>query len=87
MKGLPRELIHCNDTEQTITVIPNGAIISFKSGEKPDNLFGEDVWAAVMEDSPVGMTVMVLHAVCATLTATHTGLSDQAGTIQSAPTL
>lgn len=43
-RGLPQGLIRCNDTGQTITVIPNGAVISFKSGEKPDNQFGEDVW-------------------------------------------
>jgi hypothetical protein len=34
-RGLPKDLIRCNDTDQTITVIPVGAIISFKSGEKP----------------------------------------------------
>jgi hypothetical protein len=27
------------------------AIISFKSGEKPDNLYGEDVWAVVVDEA------------------------------------
>ena len=39
-RGLPQELIRCNDTEQTITIVPHGAVISFKSGEKPDNCSG-----------------------------------------------
>lgn len=29
---------------------PNGSIIHFKSAEKPDNLFGEDVYAAVFDE-------------------------------------
>jgi hypothetical protein len=29
---------------------PNGAIIVFKSAEKPDNLYGEDVYAVVMDE-------------------------------------
>jgi hypothetical protein len=69
-RGLPHALIRCNDTEQTITIIPNGAIISFKSGEKPDNLFGEDVWAAVMDEAS-RMRVEAFHAVRSTLTATR----------------
>jgi len=42
-RGLPRELIRCNDTDQTVTIIPTQSIISFKSAEKPDNLYGDDV--------------------------------------------
>lgn len=30
--------------------LPNGASIWFKTGEKPDNLYGEDVFAAVMDE-------------------------------------
>ena len=38
-----------NESEHTVT-LPNGAIIWFKSAENPDNLFGEDVYAAVMDE-------------------------------------
>ena len=31
---------------------PNGAEIHFKSAEKPDNLYGEDVYAAVFDEAP-----------------------------------
>ena len=50
-RGLPPQLIRCNDTDQTITIIPTEAVISFKSGEKTDNLYGEDVWAAVLDEA------------------------------------
>ncbi|WP_038974149.1 hypothetical protein [Bradyrhizobium genomosp. III] len=41
-RGLKRRKI-VNHTEMTITV-GNGAVLRFKSAEKPDNLYGEDVW-------------------------------------------
>lgn len=41
-RGLPAHLIRCNDTEQTITI---------KSGEKTDSLYGEDVWAEVLDEA------------------------------------
>lgn len=69
-RGLPRELIRCNDTDQTITIIPNGAIISFKSGEKTDNLYGEDVWAAVIDEAS-RCREEVFYAIRSTLTATR----------------
>ena len=69
-RGLPSHLIRCNDTEQTITLIPNGAIISFKSGEKTDNLYGEDVWAAVLDEAS-RMRHEAFFAVRSTLTATR----------------
>ena len=62
-------LIRCNDTDQTITILPNGAIMSFKSGEKTDNLYGEDVWAAVMDEAS-RMRKEAFYAVRSTLTAT-----------------
>lgn len=31
---------------------PNGARITFKSAEKPDNLYGEDVYGAVFDEAP-----------------------------------
>ncbi len=44
-------LYRFNDTSQII-FCPNGARIWFKSAEKPDNLFGEDVYAAVFDEAP-----------------------------------
>jgi hypothetical protein len=38
-RGLPPQLIRCNDTDQTI-IIPNGAILSFKSGRRPTTCRG-----------------------------------------------
>jgi hypothetical protein len=38
-----------NATKLTATY-PTGAVMSFKSAEKPDNLFGDDVYAAVFDE-------------------------------------
>ena len=35
-----------------IIYCPNGAELHFKSAEKPDNLYGEDVYAAVFDEAP-----------------------------------
>jgi len=35
-----------------IIYCPNGAEIHFKSAEKPDNLYGEDVYACVFDEAP-----------------------------------
>ena len=35
-----------------IIYCPNGAEMHFKSAEKPDNLYGEDVYAAVFDEAP-----------------------------------
>lgn len=40
---------HVNESELTITT-PTGGIIWFKSAEKPDNLYGEDVYGAVFDE-------------------------------------
>lgn len=39
-----------NETELRIDM-PNGTFIFFKSGEKPDNLYGEDVYAVVLDEA------------------------------------
>lgn len=39
-----------NESRLSLT-LPNGAVISFKSAEKPDNLFGEDVYDAVFDEA------------------------------------
>jgi phage FluMu gp28-like protein len=45
----PRELFKANDSNLILTLM-NGARIQFKSAEKPDNLFGDDVYAAVFDE-------------------------------------
>jgi phage FluMu gp28-like protein len=48
--GLPRESYTANESDLTLTLI-NGARIVCKSAEKPDNLFGEDVFASVFDEA------------------------------------
>ncbi|HRN53361.1 MAG TPA: terminase family protein, partial [Gemmatimonadaceae bacterium] len=71
---LPEELISVKRSAGgdglTITFKPNGAIISFKSGERPDGLYGEDVWAAVIDEAS-RCREEVFFAVRSTLTATR----------------
>ncbi len=57
-----------NESNLTITC-PNGAIIHFKSAEKPDNLFGEDVYSIVFDEAPRGR-VNAFYALRSTITAT-----------------
>jgi len=68
-RGLPETLYTPNESELTITLV-NGAIISFKSAEKPDNLYGEDVYAAVLDEA-TRMREEAWHAIRSTLTATR----------------
>lgn len=44
-----RGLCRANETELTLT-FRNGAVWSFKTAEKPDNLYGEDVASAVFDE-------------------------------------
>ena len=44
-----RGFLKFNETKLTATY-PTGAVMSFKSAEKPDNLFGDDVYAAVFDE-------------------------------------
>ncbi len=67
--AIKKPLRRTNDTNRTIT-LPNGRIIWFKSGEKPDNLFGEDVGAAVLDEAS-RMREGSWWAVRSTLTATR----------------
>ena len=53
----------------TIRLI-NGAIVAFKSGEKPDNLYGEDVYACVIDEA-TRLREEAWHAVRSTMTATR----------------
>ena len=68
-RGLPHYLFQANESEMTITLL-NGAIVSFRSAEKPDNLYGEDVYAAVLDEA-TRMRQEAWHAIRSTLTATR----------------
>lgn len=50
--------------------VPNGAAIYFKSAEKPDNLYGEDVYAAVIDEAS-RVRDESWHAIRSTLTKTR----------------
>lgn len=57
-----------SDSDLEIQLV-NGSILQFKSGEKPDNLYGEDVYAAVIDEAS-RVREDSWHAVRSTLTAT-----------------
>ena len=48
----------------------NGATVAFKSGEKPDNLYGEDVYGVVIDEA-TRLREESWHAVRSTMTATR----------------
>lgn len=58
-----------NESDLTIT-IPGGRKIYFKTGEKPDNLYGEDVRAVVVDEAS-RTRPEVWYAIRSTLTATR----------------
>ena len=68
--GLPRGLYVANDSAMTITLMNNGSIITFKGGDNPDSLYGEDVYAAVIDEAS-RCKEEVWHAVRSTLTASN----------------
>lgn len=57
-----------NESKLIITT-PNGVNMHFKSAEKPDNLFGEDVYAVVFDEAPRAR-VEAFYALRTTITAT-----------------
>lgn len=61
-------VIGTNRTELTIT-LTNGSVWHFRSGEKPDNLYGEDVKSCVIDEAS-RCRPEVWYAVRSTLTAT-----------------
>jgi hypothetical protein len=69
VRSLPRQLIETNITLKTVTLI-NGAVIWFKSADNPDSLYGEDVYAAVVDEAS-RMKEDSWYAVRTTLTATR----------------
>lgn len=62
-------LYKINETNLIITT-PIGTHIHFKSAEKPDNLFGEDVYSCVFDEAPRAR-VEAFYALRSTLTATR----------------
>ncbi|CAB4122784.1 hypothetical protein UFOVP32_68 [uncultured Caudovirales phage] len=66
--GLPKGMYVANESELFIR-LPNGSTVWFKSAEKPDNLYGDDVHAAVLDEAS-RMREEAWHAVRSTLTAT-----------------
>lgn len=68
-KMLPQHIYDKNDGEMRIDM-KNGARWWFKSGEKPDNLYGEDVASAVIDEA-TRMREESWHAIRSTVTATR----------------
>jgi hypothetical protein len=68
-RALPPALYHANETEHTLTLL-NGAVIWCKGADKPDSLYGEDVYAAVIDEAS-RCKEESWHAVRSTLTATR----------------
>lgn len=68
-RGLPREAYVANDTELTLT-LPNGSVLWFKGGDHADSLYGEDVYAAVLDEAS-RVREDSWHAVRSTLTHTR----------------
>ena len=68
-KGFDRRFYTANESELTVNLI-NGTTISFKSGEKPDNLYGEDVYGVVIDEA-TRLREESWHAIRSTMTATR----------------
>ena len=68
MLAVPRDMVRANISIKTLTLL-NGTVIWFKSADKPDSLYGEDVYAAVIDEAS-RVKEGAWHAVRSTLTAT-----------------
>jgi len=66
--SVPKQLFETNESVKRIDIV-NGTSIWFKSGDKPDSLYGEDVYAAVIDEAS-RVKEESWHAVRSTLTAT-----------------
>lgn len=69
MRALPREKFTANLSDKVITT-NKGTHIFFKSGDKPDSLYGEDVYAAVVDEAS-RIKEDSWHAIRSTLTFTR----------------
>lgn len=68
-RAIPRSLYRSNDTERRLE-LRNGALLWFKSAEKPDNLYGDDVFACVVDEAS-RVSIESFTAIRSTLTATR----------------
>jgi hypothetical protein len=64
-----RQFFKFNDSELTLTG-PNGQVMMFKTGEKPDLLYGDDVHAVVIDEC-TRVREEAWHALISTLTKTE----------------
>src|SRR5918912_674448 len=64
-----REVFRANESELTLT-LANGAVIWFKGADNPDSLYGEDVFAAGVDEASRWKEES-WHALRSTLTATR----------------
>lgn len=69
-RAYPEGTFDSNEGDLTLKLMVSGAIIWFKSGEKPDNLFGEDVYASVIDEAS-RMRAESWYAIRSTVTATR----------------
>lgn len=69
IRQFPASLITASKTLKTVT-LRNGARVSFKSAEKPDTLYGDDVYACVIDEAS-RVRQEGFHAIRSTLTATR----------------
>jgi phage terminase large subunit-like protein len=67
--ALPSRVYHANETEFTVT-LNNQTVIWCKGADHPDSLYGEDVYAAVIDEA-TRVKEGAWHAVRSTLTATE----------------
>lgn len=70
---LPRDQYTSNESKLTLTLVSNGARIWFKGADKPDSLYGEDVYAAVIDEGS-RCKEDAWFAIRSTLTATRGAL-------------
>jgi len=68
-RGLDPDMYKANESELTVT-LPNQAVIGFKTAEKADNLYGEDVYACVIDEATRAREES-WYAIRSTLTATR----------------
>ena len=64
-----KDFFKANESKLTLT-LPSGGRIEFKSAEKPDNLYGDDVYAAVFDEASRAREE-AWYALRSTLTATR----------------
>jgi hypothetical protein len=69
-RAYPEGTFHSNDGDLILRINVSGTVIWFKSAEKPDNLYGEDVYAAVLDEAS-RMREESWHAIRSTITATR----------------